>query len=211
MVEMISNTVITSNIMIEKRKLRELLKKTDSRFISVKKASQILNTDKKHTLEILSFLDDAGYIEKTNFDGLWQQTLRGKILAYSKSKKQFRVETLKNQLNNLIKRINIVGQSLEYPSYISEAIIISEYPIEYKSEGIHITYSLKSKGWHEMERNKAEDKLRERHKGNFNNIVEYYFYPNEAIRLFLKSRSPVLKLKEYSSEKMQEISGHRLI
>jgi hypothetical protein len=197
--------------MIDQIKIRELLKKTENKFISENKASRILNVDKKAAVEILTQLDEAGYIEKTGIDGLWRQSIRGKILAYKRIKKEFRVDTLQRQLSNLIKRLKIVNSSNEYPDRVNCAIVTTEYPIQNKSGGICIAYSLVQKGFSEKEYHKAADKLRERHNGNFSNIVEYYCYPHEAIRIFLKSRSPVLKLKQFNIEEIKSIDGYEIL
>lgn len=197
--------------MIDQLKTRELLKKTENKFISDQKALRIFNVDKTAALEILSQLGDMGYIEKTGIEGLWQCSLRGKVLVNKKFSKEFRVDTLKKQLANLLKRLKIVNASKEYPYCVSDAIITSEYPIELRSNGINIAYSLQSKGFTEKEYWKAAQELRKRHKGNFGNIVEYHAYPHEAIRLFLKSRSPILKLRNYSNNEIQEITGYKIL
>jgi len=196
--------------MIDQKKIRELLRKTENKFISDKKTSKILNVDKKTALQILTYLNEAGYIEKAVINGFWQQSLKGKILANKKLTKEFRVYTLKKQLDNLKKRLKIINSSNAYPDYINCAIITSEYPIANRGGGINIVYSLASKGFSEKERDMAENEIRKQYKGNFSNIVEYIFYPNTAIRLFLKSRSPVLKLREYSKDEITNVVGHSI-
>jgi len=197
--------------MINQKKIRDFLKKTENKFISEKKAAQILKVDKKAALEILIQLKELGFIGETGIDGLWQQSIRGKILAHKRVSKEFRVDTLKKQLNNLIKRLKIVNSSSKYPDCVSCVIVTSEYPIEHISSGIDIAYSVDSKGLSEEEYDTAADELRKQYHGNFNNVVEYMFYPHTAIRLFLKSRSPVLKLKNYSKEEIKSIVGYKIL
>lgn len=196
--------------MIPQSKIQELLKKTMNEFFSADKASQILITDKSKAIEILTYLENAGYLEKI-FDESWQHSLRGKILANKKTAKIFTTDTLKRQLNSLIKRVQIVNSSAEYPDYIQCVLVNSEYPITQKSNGIHIAYSMRSKGFTREEKRIAENELRQRHHGNFSNMVEKIFYPEEAVRLFLKAKSPVLKLKLYTIEEIRAMEGHIIL
>lgn len=195
--------------MIDPLKTRILLRKTKNDFISDRKVSQILNVDKKTAIEILTYLENMGYIDSV-IDGLWHHSIRGKILANKKLSRTFKRDTLKRQLDDLIKRVKIVNSSPEYPLYVNCAIVTTEYPIKTRSSGINIAYSLKFKDFSEKERDIASDQLRKRHHRGFDNLIEYLFYPNEAIRLFLKSSSPVLKLMEYDNDEIKNITGHKI-
>lgn len=108
--------------MIHPLKIQILLNKTQIGFISGKKVSEILNVDIKTALEILPYLENMGYIEKA-MDGLYQHSIRAKIEAIKNHKKEFRVETLKRNLDNLVERMNTVNSSAEYPHYVDCAII----------------------------------------------------------------------------------------
>jgi len=195
--------------MISQSKIQELLKKTRNEFFSADKAAQILIADKSKAIEILTYLEHAGYLEKI-FEASWQHSLRGKILANKKLIKIFTTDTLKRQLNSFIKRVQIVNSSAEYPDYIHHVIVTSEYPITQKSNGIHIAYSMSSKGFTRDKKDIAENKLRQRHSGNFGNMLEKLSYPQEAVRLFLKAKSPILKLKLYTAEEIKAINGHKI-
>lgn len=60
----------------------------------------------------------------------------------------------------------------------------------------------------EAELNAVEDKLRKDSNKSFDNFVEFLFYPEEAIRLYLQSNSHVLKLREIQEEEIKQIEGH---
>ena len=188
---------------------QKLLKKTRDRFVTVALTSTILNLDKNRALERLVHMESAGYLEKI-FEGVWHHSLRGKVLANKHIKKYFRIETQKLQINHLFKRIQIVNTSLEYPYAVDRMIITSEFPITKKSDGIFIAYSLTSKRFSPENYDQASKELRSRHRGNFGTIAEFYTFPQVAVEMFLKSRSPVLKLKQYSTQKIQKIDGHIL-
>lgn len=197
--------------MIHQLKIRKLLRKTENKFISDHKVSHILNVDRKTAIEILTYLENAGYIEEAGVDGFWQHSLRGKLLAHKRINREFRVITLQRQLSNFIKRVKTVNSSKAFPDYVSCAIVTSEYPIKHQGGSINIAYSLDSKGFSKSEYNIAANNLRKQHKAGFDNIVEGIAYPHEAIRLFLKSRSPILKLRHYSKEETKSIVGHKIL
>lgn len=195
--------------MIHQLKIQKLLQKTRNEFVSVSRAAHILKTDEKKACEILIHLEVTGYLEKI-FDELWQHSLRGKILANKKLGRTFRVETLKGQLDSLLKRVQIVNSSREYPHCISCILVTSEYPVTQTGNGVYIAYSVRSKGFTEEECEIAEQALRQRHYRDFNNIVESLYYPEEAVRLFLKAGSPVLKLTQYSADEIKAIDGYKV-
>ena len=188
---------------------QKLLRKTKDRFITVSLASSILDLDKNKALERLTQMEATGYLEKI-FDGVWYHSLRGKVLANKHIKKYFRVETQKLQLNNLLKRIEIINSSLEYPHAVERMIVTSEFPITKKANGIFIAYSLSSKRFSSEMYDQASEALRNRHHGNFGTIAEFYSFPQLAVEIFLKSKSPVLKLREYDTREIQKIDGHIL-
>ncbi|MDQ0640062.1 hypothetical protein QF042_003627 [Pedobacter sp. W3I1] len=188
---------------------QKLLRKTKDRFITVNLTSSILNLDENRALEQLIQMEATGYLEKI-FDGVWHHSLRGKVLANKHINKYFRIETQKLQLNNLLKRIQIINSSLEYPYAVERMIITSEFPITKKADGIFIAYSLNSKRFSSEMYNLASETLRNRHHGNFGTIVEFYSFPQAAVKIFLKSKSPVLKLRQYDTKEIQKIDGHIL-
>lgn len=196
--------------MINEKQARTLLKKTENKFISKTTLSQILQVDGKKAAEILVYLENRGFIEVAKIDGYWQQSLRGKMLLNKKIKKEYKVETLKKHLCDLIERVETINSSKQYPDRITCIKVTSEYPIFNRSHGIHIAYSLSRKEITKEEYDLAADELRKEHGRGFGNIIEYYSYPQEAIRSFLKSRSHVLKLRMYTKDEMEEITGHKL-
>lgn len=196
--------------MINQKQIRTLLKKTGNRFISKTTLSRILKVDGKKAIEILTYLDNQGFIEEADIDGYWQQSLRGKLLFNKRFSKEYKIGTLRKYLRDLIERAETINSSKEFPDRVACIKIISEYPIEHRSNGIHAAYSLSRKEITEEEYNSAADKLREKHDRNFGNIVEYVFYPHEAIRAFLKSRSHVLKLRKYEKDGIRQIAGYKL-
>lgn len=201
---------MNSNIIITQKKIRTLLKKTENRFISRTSLSRILDVDAKKIIEVLTYLENQGFIERAEIEGHWQRSLRGKLLCNKRFSKEYTIETLRKQLRDLIERAEAINSSKVFPDCVTCIKITSEYPIEHRSNGIHISYSLERKEITEEEYDIAEEKLREQYDRGFDNIVEYLFYPHEAIRAFLKSRSHVLKLRKYGKEEIRQIEGHKL-
>jgi hypothetical protein len=196
--------------MINQKQIRTLLKKSESRFISKTTLSRILKVDGKKAIEILAYLENQGFVEKAEIDGYWQQSLRGKLLFAKSFNKEYKIETLRKHLSDLIERVEIINSSKEFPDRVACIKITSEYPIEHKSKGIHVAYSLGRKEITKNEYDLAARKLREEYGRGFGNMVERIFYPHEAIRVFLKSRSHVLKLRKYEKDEMQQITGYTL-
>lgn len=196
--------------MINQKQIRTLLKKSESRFISKTTLSRILKVDGKKAIEILAYLENQGFIEEAEVDGHWQQSLRGKLLFAKRFNKEYKIETLRKHLQDLIERVETINSSKEFPDYVACIKIISEYPIEHKSKGIHVAYSLDRKEITDNEYDSAADKLRKEYGRGFGNMVEYIFYPHEAIRAFLKSGSHILKLRKYEKDEMRQITGYTL-
>jgi hypothetical protein len=201
---------MNTNIMINQKQIRALLKKTDDKFISKTTLSRLLKIDGKKALEMLTYLSDQGFIEAAAIDGYWQQSLRGKLLRNKRFSKEYRIETLRAHLRNLLERTEMINSSPEFPDCVACIKITSEYPIERRSSGIHIAYSLSQKDITEEQYEIAADKLREKSGRVFGNMVEYLFYSHSAIKDLLKSRSHVLKLKKYEKKEIQEIKGYKL-
>ncbi|MGK9123900.1 hypothetical protein M1D52_07255 [Olivibacter sp. SA151] len=196
--------------MIHQLKIQQLLRRFENKFISDRKVSQALKIDRKMASEILIYLESLGYIEKTVVDNLWQNSMRGKVLANKKIHREFRASTLQDHFNSFLSRAKAVNSSNEFPDYIRCALVTTEYPIKNKGTGVEIVYCLERKELAEKEYERISAELRKQHKGGFNNIVEQLYYPEKAIGLFLKSRSPILKLRQYSKEEIKEIKGYRL-
>lgn len=204
----ISVTLInTSKVMINLKQIRSLLKKSENKFITVSIASRMLKLGAKKTAETLAGLEVQGYIEQTNIEGYWVMSVRGKVLIYKKLDREFNVTTLRKKLKELIERAAFVNSSPQYPDYITCIKVTSEYPIEQHGTGIRITYSLARKKITEKQYDATANKLRKQYKGEFGNILEYYSYPHEAIRAYLRARSHVLKLREYRDVEIKQLNG----
>ncbi len=201
---------MSANIMINEKKIRTLLKKTENKFILKSTISRILKLDSNEATEVLNYLSTQGFIEQAEIDGLWQQSIRGKLLSVKRFDKEFRVDTAKKHINDLIERAKIINSSKKFPDHVACIKITSEYPIEHRSTGVHVAYSLTRKKITEAEYEAAADKLREQSNKVFGNLVEHLFYPEEAIRAFLKSGSHVLKLRQYEKDEIRQISGHNV-
>src|SRR5690349_2800846 len=107
--------LIDPNIIINQKQIRLLLKKTTGGFISKGILCRILDIDNKKAIEILAYLEDQGFIEKATVNGYWQQSLRGKLLTCKSIGKEYRIETLKQHLRNLIERVETINLSEKYP------------------------------------------------------------------------------------------------
>ncbi|WEK34946.1 MAG: hypothetical protein P0Y53_20855 [Candidatus Pseudobacter hemicellulosilyticus] len=194
--------------MISQDKLRRLFRKSVNRFLSVQRAARILQLNKAAAVELMACLEDQGYIEEAGLDGLWQLSIRGKLIVQTNFKKAFTEETLKQSVENLLERASMVNASSEYPYYISCIKIINDYPIGNKGEPVYALFSLDRKQLSNEAFRAAEDNLRKRYTGNFRRIIDYAYYPRKTIGIFLKSGSHALQLTEdYETGKKE---GHTI-
>lgn len=196
-------------IMINQKQIRTLLRKTANKFISVPIAMQLLKLKKRETLEALSYIEANGFIEKSEVDKeYWILSARGKLLIHKVFSREFKVETLRKHIDNLLERTEIVNTLAKFPHCITCIKVIGPYPIDNRSKGVLIAYALNRKQITENQYNEAANKLRKEYKGTFGNIPEYLDYPHKAIKRFLQSRSKVLKLREYSATDIKRLEGH---
>lgn len=195
--------------MINQEQIRFFLRKTVNKFISSDIAMRLLSLDRKATLDLLVHLETQGFIEKSEVDEeYWVVSIRGKLLANKTFSKMFKIETLHKQLERLLERAVIVNMSTKFPHGIRCMKIISPYPIESRGSRIIIAYTLYRKRLTEKQYNNISYQLRKEFKGIFGNILEEISYPSKAVKLFLQSRSKVLKLREYEPEDLQKLNGH---
>ncbi|WP_300599963.1 hypothetical protein [Niabella sp.] len=185
-----------------------LFKKMEGKFITVSNAGRVLQLSMKAATDLLTTLEEQGHIEKSTIDEYWIVSIRGKLLAYQKFDREFRVETLQQHLKELLKRATIVNTSKKFPDYITCIKIISEYPIENSSTGLHIAYSLNRKNITKKAYRAAAERLRKENTSTLGNLIDYLFYPHEAIRFFLKSRSHTLKLRKYETNEIEQVKGY---
>lgn len=179
------------------------------RFISVRSTMSKFNWDKKETIEHLNFLEEQGYIEKSEIDeAYWQISVRGRVLTSRVFPMEFKMKTLNKHLAMLMERVKEVNSSNKYPYSIKFLKVISQYPIENQGTGIKIAFCLDRKLISEKEYEEAAQKLREEYKGYFGNIVDNVYYPHKAIADFLKSKSKILRIREYSEKEIMDLEGH---
>ena len=196
--------------MIDQKQIHRLLKKTENKFIDVNVITDTLHINDEQANHILQYLQTQGYIEKSNVDGCWQHAVRGQLLSKKQFKKEFKVETLQNQLNNFLERVNIVNTSKVYPYYVDCAKIVSEYPIQNNNQGIKIVIVLARKKMSDKAYRKAAEKLRRQYNRPFDNYSQFLAYPHTAIISFLKSGSHAIKIFMGEMEYMNEILGYNL-
>ncbi|MDR2284431.1 MAG: hypothetical protein LBE37_14530 [Sphingobacterium sp.] len=197
--------------MIDQLKIRKLLRRAGGQFISAQIVSEWLSVDFIKSNEVLFLLDSLGYIESTDFEGFWKISLRGKVLAYKRVPRIFKVTTLKNHLHLLIERINKVNSSDDYIHQISQAIITSEYPIQHDASCIFVVYSLHFKGLSDSKLKRAKQNYFEKRKRPFDNIVQETCYPGSLVNTFLKDGSPAIKVEQLSADEIIAVEGHRLL
>lgn len=193
--------------MINQKQIRALLKKMETKFITAPTVSRMLKLNTRKATEMLISLEAEGYIEQTSIDGYWIISLRGKLLVHKKFEREFKVDTLRQQLKDLLERALFINTSVEYPDRIICIKVTSEYPIEQPGKGIRIAYALSRKKITREAYRRAADKLRAKHSGTLGNYTQYLFYPHKAIYIFLKSGSHALKLTEYQDSEIKQLEG----
>lgn len=196
--------------MINQKKIRTLLKKTEDKFITKAVVARILKLDNNDVIGALAYLEQQGFIETTDIYGVWQRSLRGKLLSNSTIGKEYKISTLQNHLENLVSRAKKINASKKFPHKVTCLKVTSEYPIQQRCNGIHVAYTLGGKDISDKEYREAANKLRRERNRAFGSILEEAFYPHTVIQTYLKSRSHVLKLRQYSESEMQQIRGHIL-
>jgi hypothetical protein len=197
--------------MIDQKQIHKLSKKVKNKFIKGEDVAGILKLKNEEAMEAINFLEKAGYIEKSGIEGYWQLAMSGQVLSEQVLKKEYKVETLRDHLDNLIKRAKFINKSKKYPYYVECMKIISEFPIEHRSYGIEVVFSLKRKNITDKQYERAANKLRKEHKGIFGNTVAYAYYPQTVVGVFLKSRVHVLKLTWLEEREIDKIAGSALI
>lgn len=197
--------------MIDQVKIRKLLRRTADQFISAQIVSEWLSIDFIKSQKVLLLLDSLGYIESTDFEGLWKISLRGKVLAYKRVSRIFKVTTLKNHLHLLIERINEVNSSDDYIHQISQAIITSEFPIQHDASYIFVVYSLDFKDLSDSKLKRAKQKYFEKRMRPFDNVVQKIGYSESFVNAFLKDGSPAIKVEQLSADEIIAVEGHRLL
>ncbi|GGH20631.1 hypothetical protein FAZ19_09670 [Sphingobacterium alkalisoli] len=197
--------------MIDQLKIRKLLRRTGDQFISAQVVSEWLSIDFIKSQEVLHWLDSLGYIELTDFEGLWKISLRGKLLAYKRTPRIFKVATLKNHLHLLIERINEVNSSDDYIHQISQAIITSEFPIKHDANCIFVVYILDFKELPDSALKRAKRKYFEKRTRPFDNVVQTIYYPESLVNAFLKDGSPAIKVEQLSADEIEAVEGYRLV
>lgn len=200
-----------ANITINPKIIRKLLRKTENKFLSMSIVSRELMLDSREATEILNYMDEQGFIEPAGITGAWRRSIRGELLAIKSFDKEFKAETAKKHVKLLVERARIINSSKDFPDHITVMKITSECPInQCVAGGVHVAYSLSRKNITSAEYKARSSRLRSKSNRVFDNMVEEIFYPEEAVRIFLKSRSHVIKLKKYSEEEIQQIKGYKI-
>ncbi|GEM_PF-1096800 len=196
--------------MINKKRIRTLLRKTADKFISVRSMMPLLKWKQKETAQLLDYLEAQGYIEPSAIGqgGYWQISMRGRVLAHSVLVREFKADTINRHLDALLARAREVNESTRFPDRITCIKVISPYPVAQRSTGINIAYCLSRKDITEEAYQEAAHKLRAAYGGTFGNILDYHTYPAKAIARFLQSGSKVLKLHEYNAQDLMLLQGH---
>ncbi len=197
--------------MINQQQIRSLLNKTKQQLITLPIVSRILRLDTVQATAVLTNLEAQGFIEQPGIEKCWVMSLRGKLLVYQKQERMFKLNTLQQHLKEFLERVVEVNDSTHYPDCITSIKIISEYPLVQSGRGIQIAYSLGRKEIPKQEYRAATSKLITQYKGTFSNITERTFYPHEAVRIFLKSHSQVLKLRQYAYPEVHQLDGTLLL
>jgi len=196
--------------MFDKRKLRLLLRKGETEFITQALISKTLQFKKEEVKQTLQKLEDLGYIERIDIDGCWGVAIRGKLYAFQTFKKLYKINSLYQHLDNFRERVGLINSSREFAHFVNKVKITSEYPIKSRSHGIMIAYSLTRKEMSEEEYNEVSWKLIRISKKRFYNIIDQLSYPETAIHEMLKSRSHILKLRKVEDRDMDNIKGYLL-
>lgn len=179
--------------------------------LTIEAAAEILKTDLYNIDCMLKQMESDGYILKSRIPGIWTPTIGGKLLLIRKENRKYKVESINRQLKKLVYRIKQINASEEYHLFIPVAKITSTYPIVQPQSGVEIKYALIRKSY--ITPNECTSMifdLNKKRNNTANNIIDYLFYPNLKIKLFLKSRSHILKLQEASIEEVQSIKGYTL-
>lgn len=192
------------------KKLRWFIKQLEGEFFNISTTCQLLGLDLESSVKYLSQLEHLGYIQKTQIENHWVVSIRGKVLAQTKNKRLFKVESMKKGLSDFLERVEYVNKSNKYTSKINTVVITSQFPILQSSEGIRIKYDLAKLELKTDEKERRERRLRSTRNRVFDNYTQSIFYPETAIQVFLKSRSHIIKLERIYSDEINGLSGFRV-
>lgn len=170
----------------------------------------ILKFKDEQALEVLHFLETQGYIEKSGIEGYWQHCVSGDILANKSVPRIYKVETLQKHLTTFLKRVKTINRSKKYPDRVNCIKITSEYPINNKSLGIEIAFSLVRKNLSNKEDRLIVENLIKEYRGRLNTIIESISYSQTAVESVLKSGSHALKLTKYEQVDIENIEGYKI-
>lgn len=196
--------------MFDKRKLQVLLRKGEVALITQAMVCYTFKLKKKAAEQVLRELERMGYVEPMEIDGCWGLAMRGKVLAYESFERVFSIVKQKEDLNKLMERIKLINGSKKFPHLINQVKITSEYPVQTKSTGLKIVFSLIRKEINDQEFNELSRKLYLKSNKPFYNFIDQLSYPETAIYEALKTCSHVLKLKCIEQKDMEKIQGHLL-
>ncbi|MBN8783052.1 MAG: hypothetical protein J0G98_08310 [Terrimonas ferruginea] len=188
------------------QKLRRLLKKGLDHFIPVKRIMHHWAIDKEEAISLATQLEERGLLEKAPFDNAWIISLRGELLLHKNVPRRFARKTIHEQLNKLLRRADIVNKSGKFPYYVEYLKLIDPLPADEYGGPLRIIYRLQRKPISSEVYDQLSRKLIQETKKKLYSVFEHLAYPQEAVRLFLKERSQVLKLLAWETE-IQDLPG----
>lgn len=193
---------------MDEKRLRWFIKQVDEDLISISTVSELLALDLETAFKYLSDLEYLGYIQKALIDDYWVVSMRGKLLIQKRTKRKFKVESMKRELLKFLKRVEQINESNEYTSRVATVVVTTQYPILEPSDGIRIKYNLLRLDLKGNERENRERRLRKRKRKVFDSYWQLISYPETAIHIFLKSRSHIINLERVSDDKIDTLSGY---
>lgn len=188
-------------------KVRSLLRAGLKEVLTLSLAMDMLGLDKKNTLSLLKNLERLGYIESPSSSGYWRLSFRGRLHAYERPLRVYKVNTLVSRLSEFLKRVEEVNQGDLFTECINRVIVLSEHPIQNESNGIEILYSTTSKKLEYTECQRRERAFFKEYYAKHLSEVDEFYYPTMAIYRFLKAGSPALKLSRVAPEKIKDLRG----
>jgi hypothetical protein len=188
------------------QKLRRLLKKGLDHFISVKRIMHHWKIDKEEAISLATQLEERGLLEKAPFDNAWTVSLRGELLLHKNVPRRFTSKIIHEQLNSLLRRAEAVNKSGKFPYYVEYLKLIDPLPAGDYGGPLRIIYRLQQKPISRQVYDQLSWKLIQETKKKLYSMFEHLAFPQEAVRLFLKERSQVLKLLAWEKE-IQDLPG----
>lgn len=188
--------------------IKRFLKQVDGEMFRISRVSELLDQETEYAQAYILALENLGYVQKGPIVDTWVISVRGQILIHRKGNRIFRPKSMKKALLKFLERVEYVNSSDVYIHRVTVVKVRSQYPIKESSEGIKVVYELKKLELDDEEMHRRDENLRDQKNGNFDNKVADMFYPETAVRLFLKSRSQIIKLRQLYDREIDLIGGN---